>query len=202
MRSRHVATFPACAAIIGAAILKVGNRWAELPSVSGSAVRLQIWMILACGLATLPAALADSELADLEETASGSFRQHESLLLAVGVAATGALLAGTVWVRIGSDATLVSLRIFATWFGLALLSSRLLGTQRFWVIPGVVLAIVNITNSIPAPLWVQVIAEVPEHLPSLLCAIGTLAAGVLARSLTPWRLATLRVDSEPLCRPS
>lgn len=192
VRSRHVASLTAAASIISAAIFTVGKRWAELPSVSGSAVQLQIWMILACGLATLPAALADSELAELEEAASGTLRRHELLLIIAGVAATGALLAGTVWLRVGIDAALLSLRILAAWLGLALLSGRLFGTHRFWALPGIALVLVNVTNSTPAPLWVQVITGVPEHWPSLLCATSVLAVGLLARYLTPWRMKTLR----------
>lgn len=54
VQSRHGTTLPAAAAMIGAAILLVGKRWTELPSVSGDAVQLQIWMVLACGLAHSP----------------------------------------------------------------------------------------------------------------------------------------------------
>lgn len=191
IRSRHGATLPAAAAIIGTAILVVGKRWTELPSMSGATVQLQIWMILACGLATLPAALADSELSDLEQTATGVLRRHESLLLLAGIGVTGAILAGAVWLRIGSDAALISLRIFAAWLGMALLSGRAFGTSRFGIVPGIALFIVTVTNSTPAPLWAQVVTGTPEHWPSLLCALAALAVGVAAHSLTPWRLRAL-----------
>lgn len=190
VRSRHGTTLPAAAAIIGAAILIVGKRWAQLPSMTGATVQLQIWMILACGLATLPAALADSELADLEQTATETLRRHESVLLLIGVGATGAILAGAVWLRIGGDAALISLRIFIAWLGMALLSSRALGTDRFWVLPGIALVIVAVTNRTPAPLWAQVVTGIPEHWPSLLCATTALALGAIAHYLTPWRLHT------------
>lgn len=191
IHSRHGTTLPAAAAFVGAAILVVGRRWTKLPSMSGATVQLQIWMILACGLATLPAALADSELADLEQTATDTLRRHESLLLLVGVGVTGTILAGAVWLRIGIDAALISLRIFAAWLGMALLSGRALGTNRFWVIPGIALVIVTVTNSTPAPLWAQVVTGVPKHWPSLLCATAALALGAAAHYLTPWRLHTL-----------
>lgn len=191
IQSRHGATLPAAAAIIGAAILIVGKRWAELPSLSGDSVQLQIWMILTCGLATLPAALADSDLAELEQTATDTLRRHESLLLLIGAGITGASLAGAVWFRIGGDAALISLRIFTAWLGLALLSSRALGTDRFWVLPGMALVIVAVTNGSPAPLWVQVVTGIPEHWPSLLCAAAALALGAVAHYLTPWRLHAL-----------
>lgn len=191
VRSRHGATLPAAAAIIGAAILIAGKRWAELPSISGATVQLQVWMILACGLATLPAALANSELADLEQTATDSLRRHESLLLLVGAGVTGVILAGAVWLRIGGDAALISLRIFIAWFGMALLSSRALGTDRFWVLPGIALVIVAVTNRTPAPLWAQVVTGAPEHWPSLLCSTAALTVGAVAHYLTPWRLHAL-----------
>ncbi len=191
VRSHHGVTLPAAVAMIGVAIVLVGRRWTELPSMSGDTVQLQIWMILACGLATLPAALTDSELAELEQTATDSLRRHESLLLLVGVGIASATLAGAVWLRIGGDAALISLRIFATWLGFALLSSRTLGTSRFWILPGIALVTVTVTNRTPAPPWVQVVTGAPEHWPSLLCATAALALGAVAHYLTPWRLHAL-----------
>lgn len=192
VRSRHGATLPAAAAIIDAAIIIVGKRWAALPSLSGDTVQLQIWMILSCGLATIPAALADSELADSEQTATETVRRHESILLLVGVGMTGAILGGTVWLRIGGDAALISMRISMAWFGMALLSSRALSANRFWILPGTALVLVVATNQSPTPPWAKVITGVPEHWPSWLYALVALVIGVSARYLTPWRLHTLR----------
>lgn len=83
------------------------------------------------------------------------------------------------------------MRIFAAWLGLALLSGRVLGSNRFWVLPTIALVVVAVTNTNPARLWVEIVTGVPEHWPSLLCAIAALVVGIVARALTPWRLRAL-----------
>lgn len=192
LRSRHGTTIPAAVALIGLAIVITGRRWTTLPSVTGGSVQLQIWMILATGIATLPAALIDSEISDLEQTATGTHRRHETFLLLIGSVLAAFLLAATVWMRIGDHAALVSLRIFAAWFGLALVSSRLFGTERFWAIPGMLLIVILVTNSGAPPPWTQIIAAAPGHWPSWLYTTVIAGLGMASYAATPWRVAAVR----------
>lgn len=178
-----------------ALILVTGERRTEVPFMRDQTGQLQIWMVLACGVAMLAVGLMDSELTELEQSASVALPRMEIAIVAVASALSLSALALTVWLRLGLDAAPVSLRIGIAWLGLALISQRILGTKRYWVLPICLLATALLTNSADPPPWVQILVADGSSEASWLYAAFLLTAGVVASCLTAWRLHAVRPPS-------
>ncbi|MER8235905.1 hypothetical protein [Streptomyces sp. NPDC094049] len=122
-----------------------------------------------------------------EETGSQAMhRLHLVYCVALALVAC-ALSFGTETLAVGPEGGIVFVRSLLIWFGLALLSIRLLGQQLGWVLP-----MASAFLLIWYPLnWWDWTASPADNAVGWATAVIALAMGVTATAATPWRRRAL-----------
>ncbi|PFG32390.1 hypothetical protein ATL42_0220 [Sanguibacter antarcticus] len=143
----------------------------------------------------LPALVLTSQLAALEDAAGHALRRMEVRGLTLLFLGGSTLMIGASAFASGSATVPTTARALIAWFGLALLSGRLLGWRFCWVGPCLVLCILiywGYDSSGGTYWWWEFTAHGPDPMASWRLSVGLLVTGVAAFWLTPWRIATLR----------
>ncbi len=180
---------------IGVVVWSWGTFETSIPAATDTGgAKIEFWRLLAVGSASLPALTVTSQMEALE-VAGGFpyFKLRRGILGGAFAISSGCIL---VAVAVGIDSALVPLvaRALFAWFGLALISGRLLGWNYSWILPIGALCVLLYWGhgSGGGYQWWEFTAQPATHLPSLIFAITLFVAGVLACSLTPWRLNRTR----------
>jgi hypothetical protein len=122
-----------------------------------------------------------------EETGAGTVHRLRSVYCIALTLTTCAFSFGTEALAVGPGQGAVFVRSVLIWFGLALLSIRLLGQQLGWVIP-----LASALLLIWYPLnWWDWTANPADDLVSWCGAAIALVIGVTANAVTPWRRRVL-----------
>ncbi|MDG4768572.1 hypothetical protein O7632_31440 [Solwaraspora sp. WMMD406] len=156
--------------------------------------RIPLWRLLAIGAAVLPVLGMRSHLADLEQGVTRTLRRVQRIHLAGIAVACVSIFLALAALTIDPVILLVMLRSWLAWFGLALLAGVLLGWRLAWTLP----ALVAVTffywgyHSGGDYWWWEFSIRPYADVPALLLSIGLFAVGLVAYSMTPWRLRRLR----------
>lgn len=166
-----------------------------LPNASGPGAPVEFLRLFAVTTGVLPVLTLTSALDELESTAAGDFQRFRTRILLLGFVASSACI--TLGALVGGDVSALQrlARALPAWFGLALLSGRLLGWRLSWVLPwGVVSALIywGFDGAARDYRWWEFTAQPIWHRPSLALSCGLLAVGLGAYASTPWRVSALR----------
>jgi ABC-type amino acid transport substrate-binding protein len=128
--------------VVGVVVGGWGSFEACTPAATDSGgSQVPIWRLLAVGSALLPVLTLASPLQALEAAASLPYHRVRCFVLAGALATSSAcILTGAV---VGLDVAVASLiaRALLAWFGLALVSGRVLGWSHSWVLPSAVMCV-------------------------------------------------------------
>lgn len=181
--------------VIGVVVGGWGALGASVPAATSSGVaEVPLWRLLAVGSASLPVLTLASPLQALETTATSSYYLLRRLVLCIAFAISSiCILVGAV-VGIGPGAAPVLARALLVWFGLALVSGRVLSWTYSWVLPCVIMCVLHYWGHDPSGhgyRWWEFTVHPAGHLPSMILAFACLVAGLAAYALSPWRINTL-----------
>ncbi|MDG4782018.1 hypothetical protein O7614_20370 [Micromonospora sp. WMMD961] len=183
-------------ALIGVVVGVWGSIEAPTPTATDTGgASVEFWRLLAVGSASLPVLTLSSPLEALEATGGSSFHRLRSLVLCgVFAISSGCILTAAA---VGVDAAVTPLiaRALLAWFGLALISGRVLGWTYSWILPWATLCVLlywGHSSSSGDFHWWEFTAQPIGHLPSTLLAVGLFTAGVAAYNLSPWRIHRFR----------
>jgi hypothetical protein len=134
-------------------------------------------------------------MAELEAVGTTRFYRGRALRLTLLWATSMAVFLGICAVSVEGRVVEVMAGALPGWTGLGLLSGRLLGWRQGWILPALVLLLVGYWG-VPDgtggyPWWDFSRAPVVERPMSLGISLGLLAVGVMAYSMTAWRLKGL-----------
>lgn len=141
-------------------------------------------------------------MADLEAAGARPFHRLRSLVLGLAFLLSSASVLTATAIGVDGAAALLIARALPAWFGLALLSGRILGWTHSWILPWAALCVLIYWGHSGNPgeyRWWEFTAQHIDHLPSALLAGTLFAAGLLAYTLSPWRAHRLRhtADTRP-----
>jgi hypothetical protein len=165
------------------------------PSSSGDGTLVSFWRLFSVVSGTLPVLFLSSQLSELEEAAGAEFRRVEAIALGTAFLVSGVLLVGGCLFVADPTAAGKAARALLAWFGLGLVSGRVLGWRFCWVLPWVALSALlywGFDSGAQAYAWWEFTAQPIAHTPSLLLSVGLCLGGGVAYHLTPWRLAAVR----------
>lgn len=192
--SRRLSQVLALLVVVCGLVAIGGQRELALPSADGGGTPIQYWRLLAAAAATLALLVLRSPFHLLESAAGPSFARIRamSLGLAIGVSACCYLVATAV----GSDAAVApTVRALCAWYGLALISSRLLGPTSGWIFPWIALVCLvywGFDGTQRTYRWWEFSAQPIDHLPSLTLSAALFIVGLCCYGASPWRLRALR----------
>jgi len=172
-----------------------GQHEVALPSADGGGPPVPFWRLFAAAAGVLPVLTLVSPLSGLEGASSAQFARCRTAVLVSALVFSGALAVLASLFASESTAAAMTARAVLAWFGLALLSGRVLAWSLCWVLPWAVLAGIvywGYDSSAAAHRWWEFTARPVADVASLLFVTTTLLAGIAAYSLTPWRLFNLR----------
>ncbi|MDI6098349.1 hypothetical protein QLQ12_07005 [Actinoplanes sp. NEAU-A12] len=185
---------------IGGIVGVWGSLEAPTPTAAGSAgATVQFWRLLAVGAGSLPVLTLASPLANLEAAGAGPFHRLRSIVLGLAFLLSSASILTATAIGVDGAAMLLIARALPAWFGLALLSGRILGWTHSWILPWATLCVMIYWGHSGNPgqyHWWEFTAQPLHHLPSALLAGSLFAAGLLAYTLSSWRLHRLRHTSD------
>ncbi|MFJ5885346.1 hypothetical protein [Kitasatospora cineracea] len=166
-----------------------------LPGAYGDST-LQLRMVVAVAWAVLAAGSLHSTMGGWEAAAGSRLRQVERTHL-VAAGSLAAVLAGSVELAVaGTGSAVVLVRAVLTWWGLAVLSGRVLGRPQSWVLPALTLFPLSYLgwDTGGALRWWNWPWASPGSVPCWTLTTGCLALGALAWLLTPrrWRALAAR----------
>ncbi|WP_158781074.1 hypothetical protein [Streptomyces sp. NRRL S-237] len=151
--------------------------------------------MLAMFAAVLPLLSLHSPMAELEASGTRRFYRGRAVRL------TGLWITSTV-VFLCVSAVKVEARTLETmalalpgWTGLGLLSGRLLGWRQSWALPALALCVLTYWGVSGTdgtyPWWEFTVLPASDHPSGLAVSLVLCAIGLLAYTLTPWRLRAL-----------
>jgi hypothetical protein len=177
--------------IIGASVGAWGSLEASTPSAASSGgSQVPIWRLLAVGSAVLPTLTLASPLQALEAAAGTPFYRIRNYVLGGAFAISSAcMLAGAI-IELGMGVGPLVARALVAWFGLALLSGRVLGWSYSWILPSAIMCVLLYWGHDRRGQdyrWWEFSAHPVSHLPSLIIAAILFVGGLVAYMLSPWR---------------
>ncbi|MEU5386808.1 hypothetical protein ACWEPB_11495 [Kitasatospora cineracea] len=173
--------------------LAFGAAGMVLPGSYGDST-LQLRMVVALVLAALAAGTLHSAMGGWEAAAGPRLRRAERRQLLAAAALVTALSGAAESAVAGAGGAAAVVRALLTWWGLAVLSGRLLGRQQSWVLPTATVFPLSYLgwDATGALRWWNWLWAPPSSLPCWALAAVSLLLGALAWWLTPWRLRALR----------
>lgn len=196
LSSRRWSTLLATATAVAVLAALFGSTKVGLPTAGGGAPTVSFSRLFAVAAGVVPALTLVSRMSDLEAAHGRSFARCRTIVLTAALALSGALVVlGTFVGGGGLDGALGTSRAVLGWFGLALVSGRLLGWNQSWALPWTVTAAVlywGFDSNQARYRWWEFTAQPADHVPSAALVLVLLLAGMIAYSLTPWHLRALR----------
>ena len=180
---------------IGAVIAVWGSYSSAVPSASdyrGNSV--QYWRLLSLGSAILPVLGLASPMAALEEAAAEPYWRLQAVVLTAQVALSTAIVSGATGLAVDTGAALAVARASLAWFGLAMISGRIMGWNSAWILPVGSLCVLLYwgSSSDGGYRWWEFTARPASDGSTAALAGVFLAAGVASYVLSPWRMSRLR----------
>lgn len=164
------------------------------PNAAGEGTTVQFWRLFSVVAGSLPVLTLASSLSDLEAAAGAEFHWYRAMLLVGSFLFSSLLFLSAAAFAGGSTIALSMARALLAWFGLALITGRLLGWAFCWIGPWLALSTLlywGYDSEADSYRWWEMTAQPPGHLPSLLLSIGLLFVGLAAYALTRWRIFQL-----------
>lgn len=180
---------PVTVGLVSALTAVVGHyEMANPVSISQGVAMLPVWRLLAVIVAIMPAVLLYSPLGELEAAAVREYWRVRRLYLAVSVVLYLGSFALVVWVGLGGATALIAVRAMLAWLGLALLSGRLFGWSRSWLVPllSVVVLLFWGTDAESTYTWWEFSARPHDDWRPAVLAASLAALGALAYWARPW----------------
>ncbi|MGK5444855.1 hypothetical protein ACSNN7_23930 [Micromonospora sp. URMC 105] len=159
---------------------------------------VEFWRLLAVASASLPVLTLASPMEALEAAGGTAYHRLRSMVLGAAFACSSGCILTAAAVGVDPAVTPLIVRALLAWFGLALVSGRVLGWNYSWILPWGALSVLlywGHSSSTRDYRWWEFSAQPAGHLPSWLLAGGLFAAGVAAYALSPWRLHRLTSSS-------
>ncbi|AYY13207.1 hypothetical protein EF847_11360 [Actinobacteria bacterium YIM 96077] len=133
---------PVVVALVSVVTVVVGHHEVANPvPIAEGVATLPVWRLLSLIVAIMPAVLLHSPLGELESAAVREYWRVQHLYLAGSVVLYLGSFTVVAWLGLGGDTALIALRAMIAWLGLALLSGRMFGWSRSWLLPLVSVAI-------------------------------------------------------------
>lgn len=179
---------------VAAAIIVIGE--VQVPNLVGGvgAPAFPLWRFLVMISALIPAVVNDSPAINLEGAAGRGYRwTAAATLLAMIALNVGGLVALVGW-RFEPEVCAVILRGAAGWCGLALISGRVFGWPRSWVLPVGALVVLSYwgTSSVTTYEWWEFTARPAGDAPASFVAWGLFAVGLGMALADRWTVSLLR----------
>lgn len=161
-------------------------------------MRVPTWRLLAVIVAATPVIACASPFGEMEDALGSAWRRAELVFLCGNVLVCFSVLIVATAEFLGNEAALFFARGYAGWLGLALVSWRLFGARKAWIGPLATLPLITFWGYDRDHFrpWEFSAAPLDRWAPWGV-AFGLLAAGVLSRLATPWRMTPVRAR---LCR--
>jgi len=181
------------AVALGVATAVWGSWEAATPAaLDGNETHVPLWRLFAVGSAILPVLSLTGPLDTLEAAAGPAyFRLRHTVLFATFAVSFACIVYGGA---LQAEAGTVPLVVRATpaWFGLALLSARILGRRSAWILPWAVMCALIYwgPRGQGAYHWWDFSASPPATTSTAWLSAALFALGVGAHLLTPWRVRT------------
>ncbi|BCL15774.1 hypothetical protein [Micromonospora sagamiensis] len=178
--------------VIGVVVGGWGSLEASTPAATDSGgSQVPIWRLLAVGSGLLPVLTLASPLQALEAAAGLPYHRTRCFVLwgALAISSACILTAATVGMDVAVAPVIV--RALLAWFGLALVSGRVLAWSYSWVLPSAVMCVLlywGHDRTGRTYRWWEFTAHPVGHLPSMVLAGILLTAGLTAYALSPWRI--------------
>jgi hypothetical protein len=180
--------------LIGVAVAGWGLFEAPTPSASdGAGATVQFWRLLSVGSGSLPVLTLASPMKVLEEGAGPAYHRLRAAVLAGAFVISSALMLIASVVSVGLEVTPLIARALLGWFGLALVSGRVFGWNYSWILPWVVMSALLYwgPSNQQGYHWWEFTAQPATHAPSLLLTVGLFVVGIVAYTMSPWRIRRL-----------
>lgn len=178
------------AVLTGVLLAYFGSTDVATPTAARNRAPVAFWRLLSVVAGSLPVLTLVSPLQALE-AASGwrVSRCRLAVLLGSLLFCSAALLLGAA---LGAGISVIGpmTRAVLAWFGLALLTGRLLGWRFGWLGPWVALTALlywGYSGERQVFRWWEFTAHPLEHMPSLLLSVALGLAGAVAYAASPWR---------------
>ena len=188
-----------------ALVVLIGSSEVALPASSSGQPSTPFWRLLTVAAGSLPAMMMTSRLDDLEATAGGCFHRLRALLMTAVFALSCLCLVGATLLVGSADLVAPVLRAMLAWWGLALITGRLLGWRLSWAGPWLAVCAIIYWGFDPRAgtyRWWELTARPADDPAAWLTSVLLLALGVLATYLTPWRLHAARRRRDHPWRPA
>ena len=194
-RTRKVPMVLGLAVTVGILVACFGTLAVGAPSASPRGTTIPLVRLSSVAPGMLPVLVLTSQIAELEAAAGRALRRLETWVLVLTFMAAGLLMTAGCLVSTGSEAVPTTVRSLVAWFGLALISGRVLGWRFCWLVPCLMLSVLiywGYDSPTNAYHWWEFTAVRSDSLPAGLLSVGFLAAGAAMYWFTPWRVAALR----------
>ena len=191
LRLRRCVPLAVAASAIGLLTVAFGAIEAATPSIDGGG-SVQLWRLLGMGAGIVPALALYSPQEALEKAATLPLRRMEHWVLFTLFAWSAVFFSAAVALVLPSFAVLIALRALPAWFGIALVSGRILGWKLSWVLStSAACVLVYWGESSGSFAWWEFTARHPGDVPSAMLSLALFAIGLVSYSMTPWRIARL-----------
>lgn len=193
-RTRPWRLYASATLVVPLIITLVPNLVIELPKAAGS-ISIAISHILVIPLGIAIASISNRTWCSPIITPPERHWENTALTLAIALSASLTLLAG--WAGSGLGPGISLARATLAWTALSLLSHRILGPEKLWVLPIAFFFLAYALDQPQSPgalTWITTNIKTPLPWTTSLVVI---ALGFLARWATPWRLHALRTTTPP-----
>lgn len=153
------------------------------------------WRTLAMFAAVLPLLSLHSPMAELEASGTHRFHRGRAVRLAGLWIGSTALFLSVSAIKVEAQVLETMAVALPGWTGLGLISGRVLGWRQSWILPALALCILTYWG-VPGingtyPWWEFTVQPASENPSALVISLALCVIGLLAYTLTPWRLRTL-----------
>ncbi len=193
-RTRRLGLVVTLIITVAAIAATIGSVQIGAPSASSGGTVISFARLLTIVAGTLPVLLLTTQLSEIETAASGGPQRLEGLILAATILTATAFMAIAALASTGAGTVPATVRATAAWFGIALITGRLLGWRLCWVGPCLALSALifwGFDSTAGHFRWWEFTAYGPTPVSTQALSIGLTVGGVLCYLLTPWRLAAL-----------
>jgi hypothetical protein len=173
----------------------VGRTLLQMPTsgTDDGTVVVPAWRLVAVAIAFAPALCCQSPFGEIEDACGHDWRQLRTRVLATYSIGSAILLTAICWVAFSDEIAVAVLRGFIGWWGISVLSGRLLGWRLSWAGPLATLPVLIFWGSGQSgPRWWEFTARPAIDGPAWALATALLAVGVLAYTANTWRRHQLR----------
>ncbi|WP_432988433.1 hypothetical protein [Dactylosporangium sp. CA-233914] len=180
---------------VGLTVYGFGSYEAVTPAATDTgSTTVQFWRLLAVGSGVLPVLTLAGSMTDLEAIGGRSYHRLRALVLGVAFVGSSACFLAAVAAGVGTSAMWQTARALIAWFGIALVSGRVLGFTYAWLLPFATLCAMlywGFDSDAGQYRWWEFTAQPAGHPASGILAIVLLVVGLAMFTSSPWRVYRL-----------